>query len=150
MTTILESYNIFLDDERTPKKCIKYMPRVYTNFYKTTKFVIVRNYDAFTQLISGKYTKQSFPEIISFDHDLGYEHYMAYMQYHKDPELYKEACTLFKEKTGMDCAKWLVDFCMDNHLMLPKYVCHTKNGIGAANMTGLFESFKKHQLKYGL
>lgn len=48
----------------------------------------------------------SLPDGICFDHDLG------------------------EEKTGYDCAKWLVDYCMDNNLKLPLYAIQSANPVG--------------------
>ena len=44
----------------------------------------------------------------------------------------------------MDCAKWLVDFCMDNKVELPKFYVHSANPVGADNIRGLLNNFIKH------
>ena len=43
----------------------------------------------------------------------------------------------------MDCAKWLVNYCLDRNLDLPEYYIHTMNPIGAENIKSLFESYEK-------
>jgi hypothetical protein len=48
-----------------------------------------------------------------------------------------------KEKTGFDCAKWLVNYCLERNLDLPEYFIHTMNPIGAENIKSLFENYKK-------
>lgn len=48
----------------------------------------------------------------------------------------------FSEKTGYDCAKWLVDYCIDNKLTLPKHVyVHSMNPVGKKNIQMLFTNF---------
>jgi len=132
----LVRYNLFLDDERNPSNAYS-----YTNDldYVTPSFnwVIVRNFDAFTDLIEERFAKGEFPNIISFDHDLGKEHYKhAYSKVIPYDE--------YKEKTGYDCAKWLVDFCIDNCLELPKYKLHSMNTVGKQNILSYLENAKKH------
>jgi hypothetical protein len=48
-----------------------------------------------------------------------------------------------EEKTGFDCAKWLVEYCLDNKLQLPLYNIQSANPVGKANIDGLFKSFIK-------
>ena len=50
-----------------------------------------------------------------------------------------------REKTGYDCAKWLVDYCMDNGLKLPEFEVHSMNPAGGENIRMYLENFKKHQ-----
>jgi hypothetical protein len=51
------------------------------------------------------------------------------------------------EKTGMDCAKWLVDYCIDNKKELPDYVVHSMNPAGRENIKSLLDQFKEFQHK---
>ena len=48
----------------------------------------------------------------------------------------------FVEKTGMDCAKWLVEYCINNNLKFPDYEVHSMNVIGKMNIKSYIESFK--------
>lgn len=139
----MEKYNLFLDDIRDPKDCCHYMKPVQLYWY--TDFIIVRNYDAFVKLITERYNNGSFPELVSFDHDLADEHYAPENVWHKYDEWAEEKG--FKEKTGYDCAKWLVDFCMENKLPLPNYIVHSMNVTGAKNITSYLENYKKHVLQ---
>jgi hypothetical protein len=50
-----------------------------------------------------------------------------------------------KEMTGMDCAKWLVDYCIANQLTLPLYNIQSANPVGKENIDGLLKNFIKHQ-----
>ena len=130
---------LFLDDFRNPMDCINYMRlRVDdSTMYSREKWIVVRNYDEFVNYI----TNNGLPYLISFDHDLADEHY--------DPSMYSgnydDVAKNFKEKTGMDCAKWLVDYCLDNEKQLPKFVVHSMNPAGTKNISSLLNDFKKFQ-----
>jgi len=85
--------------------------------YKPEDFIIVGTYIEFVNYIK----KNGIPEYISFDHDLG------------------------PGKNGNDCAKWLVEYCIDNNLeMCFKYYVHSANPIGSKNILNKFEMFKKY------
>lgn len=47
------------------------------------------------------------------------------------------------EKTGYDCAKWLVDFCIDNKLKFPNYQVHSLNPIGSKRIRDYIELAKE-------
>jgi len=105
--------------------------------YSREKWIVVRNYEEFVNYI----TNNGLPYLISFDHDLADEHY--------DPSMYSgnydDVAKNFKEKTGMDCAKWLVDYCIDRSEKLPKYVIHSMNPVGAQNILSYLNNFKSFQ-----
>lgn len=123
------SYNLFLDDLRSPIEPAKYMRNV---LYAQLQWEIVRNYDEFVQVIS----ELGIPNTISFDHDLGIEYY----PYQDENIPYDQ----FNEKTGYHCAKWLIEYCMDNELDLPeKIMIHSMNIVGIKNIKSLFESYYK-------
>lgn len=82
--------------------------------YSKTSWVIVRDYETFMDAI-----KLYFPLRISFDHDLG------------------------TTRDGMDCVKWLCNYCIEHRLKLPQAFFHTKNPVGAENMRFYIDSFKK-------
>ena len=114
---------LFLDDIRMPIDASTYAESRGINpaIYKGV-WIIVRDYLQFIEWI----TKNGLPELISFDHDLG------------------EA----DEHTGMDCAKWLVNYCLDNSCVLPKWAVHSANPAGYDNIKGLLLSFEK-SVKHG-
>lgn len=128
-----------MDDFRNPMDCINYMRlRVDDSvIYSREKWIVVRNYEEFVNYI----TNNGLPYLISFDHDLADEHY--------DPSMYSgnydDVAKNFKEKTGMDCAKWLVDYCIDRSEKLPKYVIHSMNPVGAQNILSYLNNFKSFQ-----
>ncbi len=127
-------YILYLDDIRKPTMTYPFM--------KDEDWVVVKSYDEFVQII----TERGLPMMVSFDHDLADEHYpknngvqtSAILPYEK-----------YREKTGMDCAKWLVNHCMDNNLKLPKWNVHSANPVGAANITAYLDSFQRIQASEG-
>jgi len=80
----------------------------------------VTNYSEFIEWIE----KFGLPDAISFDHDLG------------------------EVATGMDCAKWLVNYCLDNNRELPEFYVHSANPVGAENIKTLLENYKKHTARH--
>jgi len=122
------SYNLFLDDFRRPVDAFDYM---HLPIYNLLEWKIVRNYYAFVSIIEGK----GVPEIISFDHDLADESYINQEFDYNDEN---------QEKTGYHCAKWLIDYCLDNNKELPKQIIvHSMNPYGSMNIKSLFETFFK-------
>ena len=123
-------YLLYLDDIRNPHMTYPHM--------KDEDWIVVKNYDEFVKLIEEK----GLPEMVSFDHDLAQEHYPS-----GNPQLYHPAGPLpydkYKEKTGLDCAKWLVDYCLDRKLELPTWGVHSANPVGAANIAAYLESFER-------
>ena len=128
----ITSYKLFLDDVRMPKDVFNYIPDPIYN----SEWVIVRNYDEFVKVIEAN----GLPELLSFDHDLADEHYDPSMYNHKE---YSKL--VFKEKTGYDCAKWVVEFCMNNNYFLCDFKCHSMNPAGKKNIITLLENFRKFQ-----
>lgn len=127
-------YYLFLDDVRIPKD-VKWVQLPPANW------IIVRSYDAFVKTIEEK----GVPEFIAFDHDLAEEHYRKSM-YNPDRH-YNSYYTdgTFKGKTGFDCAKWFVQYCLDNGKKIPDYQVHSMNPIGKENIIGLMEQGKRMQ-----
>lgn len=114
-------YALFLDDYRKPLSMI---------FDDGIPWILVKNYQEFTDYI----TKKGVPYFIAFDHDLADEHYKA------------NDISTYKEKTGMDCAKWLVEYCIINKIKLPFWKVHSMNPIGKENIISLLTHFERHQI----
>lgn len=129
-------YNLFLDDVRTPESTYKYTLK---DVYILKEWSIVRSYEAFVAHI----TTHGLPKLISFDHDLAKAHYHESM--YKGREVYMKYIETTTEKTGYDCAKWLVEYCINNNLNLPNFMIHSMNPVGGENIQMLLENFKKHQ-----
>lgn len=122
-------YNLFLDDIRMPEDVYNYTGIID---YNLKGWVIVRNYDDFVLRVKCN----DLPDIISFDHDLGLDHYE-----HQNTKIpYDE----YEEKTGYHCAKWLIDYCLNNNIYLSsKIYIHSMNTVGAKNIESLFKSYYK-------
>ncbi len=120
---------LFLDDLRMPKDAIGLVPDNMNQFYWANDWSVVRGHDEFCDWVSAN----GLPDFVSFDHDLADEHYGG------DGEGYVE-------KTGYECAKWLVDYCVDNRLALPDYMVHSANPVGKKNISSYLENAKKHLL----
>ena len=124
----MAKYNLFLDDIRDPSVCMhyktKYMPADRRE-YTMSEWTIVRNYKEFTEAIIANFSAGRFPGLVSFDHDLADIHY--------DPSTQSESFE-YKEETGLDCARFLVQFCISNELNLPEFYVHSANPIGAENI----------------
>ena len=126
------NYNIFLDDVRVPKDVVWVkLPLV--------EWTIIRNYNDFVKYI----TLTGLPSFVTFDHDLADEHYRPSM-YASDGH-YNNYYTdgTFKERTGYDCAKWLVNYCMEKNLKVPQYTVHSMNPVGKNNIINYIEGYKK-------
>jgi hypothetical protein len=117
------AYNLFLDDFRDP--------RVLKDL---RTWVIVRNYNDFVKII----TERGLPDLISFDHDLSFEHYPTTESDIPDYNTYKE-------KTGYHCASWLIDYCLHNDKPLPEWQVHSMNPVGRKNIAGLLIDFRRYQ-----
>ena len=44
-------------------------------------------------------------------------------------------------ETGFDCAKWLVNYCIDNNKELPKWYKHSANPVGKENIDRYLTNF---------
>ncbi len=115
---------MFLDDIRYPIEAYHYTKQ---EIFLRNDWHIVRNYEQFINRILEK----GLPEMISFDHDLADGHGL------------ESDSQEFNGKTGYDCAKWLINYCMDHSILLPKFYCHSMNPVGKANIEGLLTNFKK-------
>lgn len=118
---------LWLDDIRNPmdyqwQSCLP-------NNIKSIKLLWVKNYDEYIKDI----IDNGLPDHICFDHDLADEHYPGSSI---SPENYKE-------KTGLDCAKWTIEYCLDNNLQFPDFSVHSWNPVGKQNIIELINNFIK-------
>jgi len=113
---------LYLDDVRIPK---------------TDSWEIVRNYDEFVAHI--KMNGLESYEVISLDHDLGEGAMVEY--YTNVKPNYELDYNRIPEKTGMDCARYLVAEAMNKKIPLPTIYVHSANPIGAANMIGYVNNY---------
>ncbi len=136
---------LFLDDIRIPKDAIGLVPSNFNQFYFENNWNIVRNYTQFCRWIE----ENGIPDFISFDHDLADDHYNDLFS---DENWKKNDSDIilkydeYKEKTGYECAKWLVDYCLENGTKLPDYQVHSANPVGKKNIESYLLNAKKHLL----
>ena len=131
-------YKLFLDDIRNPQDVRYY---INENIYLDEDWVIVRNYDEFVDKIKSC----GIPYLISFDHDLSKEHYNPLM--YKEDNSYDELYEQFIEKTGKDCADWLINYCIDNKIKCPQFMVHSMNPVGGENIRKLLQNYIKYESK---
>ena len=128
---------IYLDDVRTPT---------------ANDWIVIRNFDQFVKAVE-KIGLESI-ETISLDHDLGDS---AMWEYHNNVSRnYSLNYDNIKEKTGYDCAKWLVqefykrnpdwptkgrDVKRAKPFKFPTVYTHSANPIGSANIMGYINNF---------
>ena len=91
--------NLWLDDIRIPDK----------------SYIWVKSFKQFKKEII-----ESFPDFISFDHDLG------------------------SGPTGYDCAKWLLTYCIEYNKSLPNFKVHSANPVGRHNIEHLLQHNRKY------
>jgi hypothetical protein len=121
---------VYLDDLRTPTDVIPgYEP-----------WFVVRNYNEFVEWIESN----GMPDFISFDHDLADEHVHDFFKQKLEQGYQNPSYDEYTEKTGLDCAKWLVDYCQNNHIPICGCSVHSHNPVGARNIHSLINGFKKH------
>lgn len=113
---------IYLDDVRTPVD---------------NTWTVVRNYEEFISMITSIGLENI--EIISLDHDLGDSAMKEWL--HGVVRNYQINYDNITEKTGMDCAKWLVRQWMDGAPVVD-VVVHSANAIGSANMMGYINNYR--------
>lgn len=139
------SYKLFLDDERYPNQCASYMKKKIgskSELYSETDWVIVRNFDEFVKTI----WRRGMPDIISFDHDLAEEHYIYFAilssggKKQATENEYKKIYQKLQNKTGYDCARWLVKFCANSRQDLPICLVHSKNIVGSEYIDDVLSS----------
>lgn len=124
---------LWLDDIRNPKDIIwhNWIARNVGNPFEYS-ITWVRSFDEFKDSIH-----KFMPDVICFDHDLGEEHYTV-----NDPD--NLDYTIFEEKTGYDCAKWLIEYCLDKGEQFPNVFIQSSNPVGVENIRKLILNFQKN------
>lgn len=113
---------LYLDDVRIPTE---------------GEWEVVRNYDEFVAHI--KMNGLDKYEVISLDHDLGEAAMIEY--YSNVKPNYELNYERISEKTGMDCARFLVAESMNTKIPLPQIYVHSANPIGSANIIGYINNY---------
>lgn len=127
----MEKFRIYLDDVRTPvspnNEWVDNVP----------EWTVVRSYDEFVQKINSIGLENI--ELISLDHDLGDSAMKEwYDNVYNNYTLNYDNIT---EKTGYDCAKWLIEKWLDGEPVVDVYT-HSANAIGSANIMGIINNYR--------
>jgi hypothetical protein len=125
---------LWLDDIRNPLEddWLVFSP------IENPKVFWVKSYQEFTDWI----IDNGLPDGICFDHDLGLPNHFS--RINNGISKRQSRKQKIQEKTGYDCAKWLVDYCMDYNKPLPLYNIQSANPVGKDNINGLLKSFLKN------
>ena len=122
------SYYLMLDDIRSMSDVRKYtkLPNV-----PNENWVVVRSYNEFVDTIN----KLGSPTFVSYDHDIASSHYGHGLRGDNIPY------DSYTEKTGYDCAKFLIEYCMKKGVKHPLYQVHSMNPVGKVNIISYVESY---------
>lgn len=106
---------LFLDDARKPND-------VFGPFieHEDVQVIIATNYDEFVDLVR-EHDAQF--HLVSFDHDLGDEGE--------------------QEKTGKDCAYFLLEHCVTNDKPVPKFSVHSSNPSGSDRINQMLSKYSE-------
>ena len=96
-------------------------PEQYVNIDQNIVFCAASLVD-FIEALNKLYSKYNRIDEIWFDHDLGEN-----------------------AGTGFDCAKYLVDFCIQHNMAIPEYHIQSDNLVGKQNIDSYLRSFLKSQ-----
>lgn len=122
---------LFLDDERIPSDV------TWIKIANTTDWQIVRSFNAAVSWVQ----ENGFPEVISFDHDLGYEKFET-----TDTGLII-VTDATEEKSGYDFAKFLIEYDIQTNSMPLdfKFTVHSMNPIGSRNIQSILDNYISHK-----
>ena len=113
---------LWLDDIRDPRAgdAKSFVSYLMWEFFDDapTDIVWVKTQSEFENYIK----ENGLPDLISFDNDLG-----------------------VGNGEGYDCAKWLVEYCMDNNLELPDWYVHSANPVARENIENILNNFKNRK-----
>jgi hypothetical protein len=118
------SYNLFLDDFRNPGM-------VSWIELPNLEYITVKNYEEFVSYI----TANGLPNFVAFDHDLCEEHYNCAVT----QEMYDYGSI----PTGLECAKFLVEYCVTNKYKLPEFIIHSANPAGVTRIQNYLDYARK-------
>jgi hypothetical protein len=118
-----EKISLYLDDVRIPKDASWQVVKDYTEFVSHIRLNGLENY-----------------EVITLDHDLGRQ---AMDEFYNNalPNYTLNYDNIINEKTGLDCAKWLVAESMTKNIPLPQIYVHSANPIGSSNIMGYVNNY---------
>ena len=129
-----ENNVLWLDDLRNPYVDYDACGEFKNNGKATIAWV--RSFEEFVSWIE----INGLPLEISFDYDLGED--IAKMRVNRKMPKKEARKNKKNEKTGLDCAIWLLNYCKKNNVELPKWDVHSANPDGKKKIMELLSSFK--------
>ena len=131
---------LWLDDLRNPFEG-KWIEEFAPEYLNSGSIIWVLNFEEFIEWIR----KNGLPQKICFDHDLGEDVAIKLVSKGVNKKKAREVKKL--AKSGYDCAKWLVDYCIDHDLQIPDWNIQSANPVGKENINGLLINAKNHLAK---
>ena len=129
------NYLLWLDDKRLVDEEVK-MPSVYDSLTRVT----ATNYDEFAGVI----LENGLPKVVSFDFDLHSRHYQIGAMNNFMSLAGYDKCDI---KTGLDCVRFLIKYCLENKLKIPVCYFHSQNPAGRQAMFDLITKYKAKELQ---
>lgn len=130
----MENYYLFLDDMRNPKDV------TWVTIPQKT-WIVARTYKEFVDSIK---EKDYVPSFVSYDHDLSDYKYVSIPRIDQFGILQTDQHKI-GEKTGYDCAKWLVDYCSSLKIKHPPYIVHSLDSVSAGNIYEYVDNYNFRQ-----
>jgi hypothetical protein len=119
---------LWLDDIRNPfiikewLYTVQYLEEEYLKIKdEACEIIWVKTQSEFKDYIK----ENGLPDLISFDNDLG-----------------------IGNGEGYECAKWLVEYCIDNNINLPNWYVHSANPVAKENIKNLLINFENNYEKF--
>jgi hypothetical protein len=124
------NYYLLIDDIREISDVRKHctLPNIPDN-----EWTLVRSYNEFVDIV----TVRGLPKFVTYDHDLSDAHYGHGLN--GDKINYES----YTEKTGYDCAKFLVNEYNKLGIKHPPYQVHSMNPVGKQNIISYIETYNK-------
>jgi hypothetical protein len=128
---------LFLDDERIPTDVTWINIGTGKSYHESTgaPWEVVRSYNRAISWVKNN----GFPDVISFDHDLGYLD-----SYTNDLGIVIVTNSA-ESKSGLDFAKWLIEYDLDTDSMPDNFVftVHSMNPVGCLAIKHLLDNYIK-------
>jgi len=148
----MKPFNLFLDDLRNPsdafvsgvrRKDLGLVATISLLVLTSTEshdWDIVRSYSEFENAIN----EYGIPSMVSFDHDLSFEHIQHYFKVTQLTNLI-EYGNLSPKSTGYHCAQLLVQKCKEANVALPVWHVHSANSVGAVNIAKVLSDYENQR-----
>lgn len=116
---------LWLDDKREPYKYFAQMEKAKAKNKEISSLASQRNYEFYSNNLFNNYN-------VKFDWVKNIEEFASYIQQNGMPEFISFDRDLTVDKNnplpdGLDCIKWLKQYCTENNLKMPKCFVHSAN-----------------------